>query len=153
MNKDTKSVTKPDDDRSKIPGLAQKDVEKAKKRADKLKKKEITREKKRSELVETLKPISNMTSSDFLLNSTVNDDKLEGFVFGRVFGDSSDTEGEFEDSVEMHQKEVDDFNAETKTPGKGKRSNSSAGLSPLESADAKKKLTGIPSSGRQGFIE
>ena len=149
MNKDTKTVTKPDSDRSEIPGLAQKDVEKAKKKAEKLKKKEITKERKerkRSDKVETQKPVSNMTTSDFLLNSTGIDDKLEGFVFG----DSS--EEEFEDSVEIHQKEEADINAESKTPVKGKRSNSSAELSPLESADPKKKLARNPTSGQRELI-
>ena len=82
IHKDTKALTKPDDDHSEIPGLAQKYVEKAKKKAEKLKKKEVTRGKNRSEIVKTQKPVSNMTTNDFLINSMVNDDKLEVLYSG-----------------------------------------------------------------------
>ena len=102
-------------DKSQIPGLSQKDIEKAKKKADKLKKKEASKEKKNKSDEDNKKLFSNMTSKDFLLNSTANDDRLDGFVFGN----SSDSEGT--------------------TQGNIKRTSSLAELSPIETTGSRKK--------------
>ena len=124
-------------DKSQIPGLSQKDIEKARKKADKLKKKEASKEKKNKCDEESKKLSSNMTPRDFLLNSTTNDDRLEGFVFEN----SSDSEAEsFEDTVETQDGEIESTeHVAGTTRGNIKRTSSLADLSPIETAGSKKK--------------
>ena len=124
-------------DKSQIPGLSQKDIEKAKKKADKLKKKEASKEKKNKSDEDNKKLFSDMTPKDFLLNSTANDDRLDGFVFGS----GSDSEEEsFEDTVETHEDEIESSeHVAGTTQGNIKRTSSLAELSPIESTGSKKK--------------
>ena len=102
-----------------------------------MKKKEASKEKKNKSEEGNKNLYSNMTPKDFLLNSTANDDRLDGFVFGN----SSDSEEEsFEDTVETHNGESESSEHVAGTArGKTKRTSSLAELSPIETADSKKK--------------
>ena len=102
-----------------------------------MKKKEASKEKKNKSDEENKKLSANMTTKDFLLNSTANDGRLEGFVFEN----SSDSEEEsFEDTVETHDGESESSEHIAGTArGKTKRTSSLAELSPIETADSKKK--------------
>ena len=102
-----------------------------------MKKKEASKEKKNKSEEGNKNLYSNMTPKDFLLNSTANDDRLDGFVFGN----SSDSEEEsFEDTVETHEDEIESSeHVAGTTQGNIKRTSSLAELSPIETTGSRKK--------------
>ena len=142
-----------------IPGLSPKEIKKAKKKADRIKKKEESKKKTNEKKVKDLK------TKDFMMNSTANEpaDNFSDFVFAKVFEtEASDSEEEvFDDSFEDLPEDVEAFitpkpfkssyakqvEASLTTPKvdaeKLKRSISLAELSPIDTEAEPKKVKPI----------
>ena len=132
--------------KSEIPGLSQKEIDKAKKKkADKMKKEEKKKEeKKKGKPKDEGKKTKDLKTNDFLLNSTTKDDNFDEFEFPS----GSDSEEEFEDSVEalasdnieklMTPKPFKSLFATQVEASGSKRQSSLAGLSPIDKAEVKK---------------
>ena len=142
-----------------IPGLSPKEIKKAKKKADRIKKKEESKKKANEKKVKDLK------TKDFMMNSTANEpaDNFSDFVFAKVFEtEASDSEEEvFDDSIEDLPEDVEAFitpkpfkssyakqvEASLTTPKvdaeKLKRSISLAELSPIDTEAEPKKVKPI----------
>ena len=159
--KEKKDNEDEDTSKSAIPGLTQKDLDKAKKKKEKLEKAAKKKEEKQKEMEkkENGKKHKDLKQHDFLLNSTTKDENTADFVFSGV-SVSEEEEGVFEDSVEEIPKENIEAFLTPKpfkslyakqveaTPGaatsssvgiKSKRPCSVAGLSPIDKVETTKK--------------
>ena len=139
--------------KSPIPGLSQKEVDKANKKiADKLKKEARKKEAKNKKKEENVKKVKDLKQIDFMINSTAIDDKLNEFEFSSQILSESDEDEAFEDSKEVFENPENIEQFMTPKPFKSiyakhveesgtiekKRTSSFAGLSPIECEETKR---------------
>ena len=149
MKKDDKEAIS----KSPIPGLSQKEVDKANKKiADKLKKEARKKEAKNKKKEENVKKVKDLKQIDFIINSTAIDDKLNEFEFSSQVLSESDKDEAFEDSKEVFENPENIEQFMTPKPFKSiyakhveesgtiekKRTSSFAGLSPIECEGTKR---------------